>query len=265
MTVKTNTGRLEAKGLVKRFAGTQVLHGVSLEVAPGEVVGYLGPNGSGKTVTTRLLTGLIEPSEGTITYDGRSIHADLVEYRRRIGYVPEEPHLYTFLSGREYLQLVGRLRSLDDELLEYKLTSFLTLFGIADAADRPMSDYSKGMKQKVLISAALLHDPDLLIFDEPESGLDVTSIVVLRHLVRLFTERGKAILYSSHVLEAVERICHRVIVIHQGRVVADDSINNLGTLMRTTSLEETLAHLVVKDDPLETARAIVKVATGAGK
>jgi ABC-2 type transport system ATP-binding protein len=253
-------GVLTARGLIKRFAGIQVIHGVDLELRPGEVVGYLGPNGSGKTVTTRLLTGLFEPNAGTIVYDGRDIHADLVDYRRHVGYVPEESHLYPFLTGREYLQLIGRLRRLDEDLLAHKITALLALFGIADAADKPISEYSKGMKQKVLISAALLHDPDLLIFDEPESGLDVTSIVVLRHLIRLLAERGKAILYSSHVLDAVEKVCKRVIVIHHGRVVANDRIDNLGTLMRTRSLEETFAQLVAKDDPVDTARAILDVA-----
>jgi ABC-2 type transport system ATP-binding protein len=251
--------RLEAKGLIKRFAAIEVIHGVTLQLRPGEVLGYLGPNGSGKSVTTRMLTGLIEPSAGVVLYDGRNIHDDLVEFRRHVGYVPEEPHLYAFLTGHEYLQLVGRLRLLDDDLLEQKIGALLALFGMAEAADKPISEYSKGMRQKVLISAALLHDPDLLIFDEPESGLDVTSIVVLRHLIRLLASRGKAILYSSHLLEAVEKVCHRVIVIHQGRVVADDSIDKLGALMRTRSLEETFAQLVAKDDPLETAKAIADV------
>jgi ABC-2 type transport system ATP-binding protein len=253
-------GVLEAKGLIKRFAGIQVIHGIDLTIAPGDVVGYLGPNGSGKTVTTRMLTGLFEPNGGAVLYNGRDIHGDLVDYRRHVGYVPEESHLYPFLTGREHLQLIGRLRRLDEDLLNSKIDGLLGLFGIADAADKPIAEYSKGMKQKVLISASLLHDPDLLIFDEPESGLDVTSVVVLRHLIRLLAERGKAVLYSSHVLEAVEKVCKRVIVIHHGRVVANDSIDKLGALMRTRSLEETFAQLVTRDDPVETARAIIDTA-----
>jgi ABC-2 type transport system ATP-binding protein len=256
----TPAGTLEARSLIKRFDGTQVIHGVSLTLQPGQIVGYLGPNGSGKTVTTLMLTGLLEPNSGAILYNGRNIDVDLVAFRRRLGYVPEEPHLYPFLNGREYLQLVGRLRRLDEQLLEAKISALLELFGIAHAADKALDQYSKGMRQKVLISAALLHDPDLLIFDEPESGLDVTSILVLRHLIRLLAARGKAILYSSHMLEAVEKVCHRIVVIDQGRVVADDSIDQLTTLMQTSSLEETFAQLVTKDDPIDTARAIVEVA-----
>jgi ABC-2 type transport system ATP-binding protein len=253
-------GTLEARGLIKRFAGTQVIHGVNLKLQPGQIVGYLGPNGSGKTVTTQMLTGLLEPNGGAVLYNGQNIDADLVGFRAHLGYVPEEPHLYPFLNGREYLQLIGRLRLLDEQLLEAKIGALLELFGIAHAADKALDQYSKGMKQKVLISAALLHDPDLLIFDEPESGLDVTSILVLRHLVRLLAERGKAILYSSHILEAVERVCHRVIVIDRGRVVADDSIEQLTGLMRSRSLEETFTRLVNQHDPIDIARAIVEVA-----
>lgn len=256
----TTAGTLEARSLIKRFGGIQVIHGVSLTVQPGQIVGYLGPNGSGKTVTTRMLTGLLEPNSGTVLYNGRDIDADLIDFRRHIGYVPEEPYLYPFLNGREYLQLVGRLRRLDEAILSSKITALLELFGIAHAADKGLDEYSKGMKQKVLISAALLHDPDVLILDEPESGLDVTSIVVLRHLVRLLAARGKAILYSSHVLEAVEKVCHRVVVINQGRVVADDSVDQLTTLMQTSSLEDAFAQLVTKDNPLDVARAIVEVA-----
>ena len=199
------------------------MRAVDVVVRPGEVIGYLGPNGSGKTTTVRMITGLTEPSEGTVLHDGRSIFGDLVAFRRRLGYVPEEAHLYPFLSGREYLELVGRLRELPVALLERKINSLLELFGILSAADQPISGYSKGMKQKVLISAALLHDPDLLILDEPESGLDVTAVLVLRSLITELARRGKAILYSSHIMESVERVCSRVMVLHRGEVVADDS------------------------------------------
>jgi ABC-2 type transport system ATP-binding protein len=254
-------GSLEATGLVKRFSSVAVVHEVHLVVRPGEVVGYLGPNGSGKTVTVRMLTGLLEPNAGTIRYEHRDIHEDLVAFRRRLGYVPEEPHLYPFLSGREYLELVGRLRRLPTRLLDRKIPAFLELLGMASAADQPISGYSKGMRQKVLISAALLHDPDLLIFDEPESGLDVTTRLVVHHLIRTMAERGKAILFSSHLLESIEKLCTRVVVLYCGRVVADDSVENLRTLMSRSSLEEVFAQLVLKEDPAQIARDIVDVAS----
>jgi ABC-2 type transport system ATP-binding protein len=250
---------LVARGLVKRFSSVAVVHGVDLVVKPGEVTGYLGPNGSGKTVTVQMLTGLMQPTAGSIQYGGRDIFDDLIAFRRRLGYLPEEPHLYRYMSGRSYLQLVGRLRGLSESLLRQKIDALLEALGIAQAAEQPMSAYSKGMKQKVLISAALLHDPDVLILDEPESGLDVSAALVLRHLIRTLAGQGKAILYSSHMLDSVEKVCERVTVIHRGRVVADDSVTRLRELMAIDSLEEVFAQLVLKDDPAQTARDIAGV------
>jgi len=251
---------LEANHLVKRFFGVAAVDEVTFVVRPGEIVGYLGPNGSGKTMTARMLTGLLTPTSGIVSFNGRDIAADMVGYHRRLGYVPEEPHLYPFLSGREYLQLIGRLRELPATLVEKKIDAFLELFGIRDAAEQSISAYSKGMKQKVLISAALLHDPEVLIFDEPESGLDVTAVLVLRNLIRMLAERGKAILYSSHVMEIVEKVCTRVIILHRGRIVANDSVERLRELRSQRSLEQVFSALVLKADPEQTARDIADMA-----
>jgi len=253
---------LEARHLVKRFHGIKVVDDVSFVVRPGEVVGYLGPNGSGKTTTGRMMTGLMEPSEGMVLFEGRSIGDDPVGYRRRLGYVPEEPALYSFLSGREQLQLIGRLREVPEPVLEHRLRALLQLFGLADAAEQSISAYSKGMKQKVLIIGALLHDPDVLIFDEPDSGLDVTAALVLRHLVHLLASRGKAVLYSSHVLEVVEKLCTRVIVLHRGRIVAEDTVDQLRALMAHESLEQVFAQLVLETNPAQTAQEIADVVAG---
>ena len=250
---------LEARNLTKRFSGVTVLHDVSFDVKPGEVVGYLGPNGSGKTTTSRLLTGLMDPSSGTVLFEGQGIHVDLTTYRRRLGYVPEEPFLYPFLSGLEYLELVGRLREMPASLLDRKAPALLELFGLTAAAEQALSSYSKGMKQKILIIAALLHDPDVIILDEPDSGLDATSIIVMRHLVRALAARGKSVLYSSHVLELVEKLCTRVIVLYRGAIVANDSPEHLRSLMHRESLEEVFAQLVLRTDPEVTARDIADV------
>ena len=244
---------------MKRYHGITVVDNASFAVRPGEVMGYLGPNGSGKTTTVRMLTGLLEPSSGSVVFQGRAIADDLVGYRSRLGYVPEEANLYPFLSGREYLELVGRLRELPATLLEQKISPLLELFGMAAAADQSISSYSKGMRQKILISAALLHDPDVLVFDEPDSGLDVTAALVLRHLVHLLAKQGKAVLYSSHVLEVVEKLCTNVIVLHRGKVVADASVEQLRSVAASSSLEEVFAQLVLRDDPETTARDIASV------
>ena len=256
------TPTLEAQHLVKRFHGITVVDDVSFSVRPGEVVGYLGPNGSGKTTTGRMMTGLMEPSAGMVLVEGRSIGDDPVGFRRRLGYVPEEPALYSFLSGREQLQLIGRLREVSEKVLEHRIHGLLELFGLADAAEQSISAYSKGMKQKVLIIGALLHDPDVLIFDEPDSGLDVTAALVLRHLVHLLASRGKAVLYSSHVLEVVEKLCTRVIVLHRGRIVAEDTVDQLRTLMSHESLEQVFAQLVLETNPAQTAQEIADLVAG---
>lgn len=240
---------LRAHQLSKHFSGVRVVKDVSLAIGPGEIVGYLGPNGSGKTTTARMLAGLLEPSSGVVEYGGRDIRDDLDGFKRVLGYVPEEPYLYPFLSGCEYLQLIGRLRDIPERLLAAKIDGFLDVFGLSTAADQAIASYSKGMRQKIVISAALLHDPSVVLFDEPEGGLDVTTTLVLRHLIRRLAARGKAILYSSHVLEAVERACQRVIVLHKGSVVADDSIARLRTLLSRSSLEGVFAQLVIRDDP----------------
>lgn len=250
---------LEARRLVKRYYGMAAVDDVSFVVRPGEVVGYLGPNGSGKSTTAKLVTGLTEPTAGQVWFDGSDISTDPIAYRRRLGYVPEEPHLYPFLSGREYLEFVGRLRALPASFLDRKIGDLLELFGLTGATEQAIASYSKGMKQKVLIAAALLHDPDVLVFDEPESGLDVTTSLVLRHLVKTLARRGKAILYSSHILEVVERVCDRVIVLHHGKVVADDSVAQLRALMATSSLEGVFAQLVMHVDPEKTAADIADV------
>ena len=250
---------LRAHRLSKHFSGVRVVKDVDLAIKAGEIVGCLGPNGSGKTTTARMLAGLLEPSSGHVEFNGRDIGDDLIAFRRELGYIPEEPYLYPFLSGSEYLFLVGRLREIPELLLIKKIDSFLQVFGLTHAADQAIASYSKGMRQKIVISAALMHDPSVILFDEPETGLDVTTTMMLRHLVRTLASRGKAILYSSHILEVVERVCDRVIVLHQGTVLADDSIARLRTLMSRQTLEGVFAQLVMRDDPERLARDLADI------
>jgi ABC-2 type transport system ATP-binding protein len=248
---------LEACGLAKRFGGTMAVNDVSFSVGPSQVLGYLGPNGSGKTTTVNMLVGLLQPTRGHVRFDGRDIWDDIVAHRRRVGYVPEEPNLYPYLTGREYLELVGRLRGIPEPRLDLRIRRLLTLFSLEPDSHSPLSSYSKGMRQKVLISAALLHDPELLVFDEPMSGLDAASAVMFRHLIKALARAGKTVLYSSHELEAVERVADRVVVLHQGRMAAHDSVDRLRELMRLDSLEEIFTELVFADDPEAVAGRIV--------
>jgi ABC-2 type transport system ATP-binding protein len=206
-----------------------------------------------------MLAGLVEPSAGAVLFDGQDVAHDAVAFHRRLGYVPEEPNLYTFQSAIEYLELVGRLREMPPALLTRKVGALLELFGLSHAASQDIGSYSKGMKQKVMIIAALLHDPDVLVLDEPDSGLDVTATLVLRELLMALARRGKAVLYSSHVLELVEKACDRVVVIHRGKVVADDTVEALQRLMSRESLEDVFSQLVLRADPEQTAVDIADV------
>ena len=252
---------LDVRHLSKYYSAIAAIRDISFSVAPGTVVGLLGPNGSGKSTTVSILTGLREASTGEVWFDGANVATALVDYKARVGYVPEEAHLYSFLSGREHLQLVGRLHRIKESLLVNKVSALLELFGLTAAADQTMSGYSKGMRQKVLIVAALLHDPDLLILDEPESGLDLTAGLVLRHLIPVLAARGKTIIYSSHLLDRVERLCGDVVVLHRGRIVAQGPVPQLRAMIQSsTSLEDVVAELVSTLDPERTARDIAEVA-----
>ena len=249
---------LELQNLSKSYRGIPAISNVNFQVNAGEVVGYLGANGSGKSTTVKIITGLLQPNEGRVLFQGRNIRDDLVGFRAALGYVPEEAHLYTYLSGMEYLQLVGRLRGLGERQIRIKAHRLLQLLGLESWRHSPISMYSKGMKQRVLIAAALMHDPQLLIFDEPLSGLDVLSSRLFKDLLLELTAAGKAVLYISHVLEVVEQICNRVVVIAKGKILADASPSKLTELMELANLESVFAQLVQQEDTRAVAREVVE-------
>jgi ABC-2 type transport system ATP-binding protein len=249
---------LEIRDLKKHFRSIPAVDGVSFTAPPGTVTGYLGPNGSGKSTTVKIVVGLIEPSDGDVLYRGRSVFQDMPRFQQRIGYVPEDPHLYSYLSGHEYLELVGLLRLLPDQRLKTRIERFLRLFGLWEDRLSPLSSYSKGMRQKVLLAAALLHDPEIVILDEPFSGLDVHSALALRGLIRSLAEAGKTVLLSSHEMDAVEKVCSRVVILYQGKVVASDSVERLRELMALPTLEQIFAQLALKTDPDIAARELLE-------
>ncbi|WP_263355754.1 ABC transporter ATP-binding protein [Acidicapsa ligni] len=250
---------LEVKNVTKRYRTIPAVQNVSFLLKQGEILGYLGPNGSGKSTTVKMITGMIEPSDGVILFCGKNIHDDLAGFRAHLGYVPEEAQVYTHLSGLEYLQLVGRLRGMPEKLIDTKARGLLQLFSLEASQYSAISDYSKGMKQRVLLSAALLHDPQLLIFDEPLSGLDAVTARLFKDLLVLLAREGKAILYISHVLEVVERVCDRVIILAKGNVVADASPSQLTELTSLPDLESVFAQLVQQTDTEQVARDLVQV------
>jgi ABC-2 type transport system ATP-binding protein len=250
---------LEARGLTKYYSAIPAVRGVTFTLRPGGVLGLLGPNGSGKSTTVSILAGLLEPSGGTVHFNGEDVRDHLLEYKAQIGYVPEEAVLYTYLTGPEYLSLVGQLRGLPPRRLQSRIEGFLELFNLQDDAHAPLSAYSKGMRQKILISAALLHDPAIIILDEPNSGLDVTTSLVLRSLVQTLTAEGRMVVFSSHVLESVERVATDIIILNEGKVVAHDSVSRLRDLLELPSLEQVFRQLVIETDIDRMASDLVAV------
>ena len=248
---------LEAKELTKTYSSVPAVTGVSFCLKPGQVLGCLGPNGSGKSTTVKMLTGLLEPTRGRVLFNGEDIRSDLVGFRKHLGYVPEEPNLYPFLSGREYLELVGTLRGMLPGKLDKKIDALLDLFSLYSHRHASIASYSKGMRQRILLIAALMNDPRVLIFDEPLSGLDVTTALVLKNLIRELGQQGRAVFYCSHVLEVVEQVCSHLLILRKGAVVACDSTQAIQGRIEASSLETTFMHLVEEVDAHQVTRDII--------
>jgi len=250
---------LEARGLKKNFGTLLAVNDVSFSIGPGEILGYVGPNGAGKSTTVKMICGLLEPVAGEVLFNGVRIHDDLVAYKRQVGYVPEEPNLYPYLSAREYLDLVGTLRDIPRKQRLAKIDNLLRLFSLYSQRHAALSSYSKGMRQKVLLISGLLHNPRVIIFDEPLSGLDVTSAFVFRRLVGSLARQGKFIFYCSHVLEVVEKLCTHLLILKAGKMVAHGLTREVLQQLNQPTLEDTFAQLVPEVDAGVVADQIVEV------
>lgn len=250
---------LAAKGLCKFYGSVPAVQNISFSLDPGQVLGYLGPNGSGKSTTVKMLTGLIEPTYGEVTYDHQNIYKNLVAYRRVLGYVPEEPNLYPFLTGEEYLDMIGTLRAMAHPRKTARIRSLLELFSLRPHRHIPLGSYSKGMRQKILLIAALMDNPNVLILDEPLSGLDVRSVLIVKNLIQALSAQGKAVFYCSHILEVVEKVCSHLIVLRNGRVIAQGSIRDVRERIGKSSLEDVFLQLVEEEDVAQVVNEIVDV------
>jgi ABC-2 type transport system ATP-binding protein len=215
----------------------EVLHGLSFDVQPREVTGLLGPNGAGKSTTLKIITGILKFAEGNVEVERCKLPGEAFEVKKRIGYVPESAELYESISALEFLELCGRLHELEEGVLRLRIDALLEGFGLSAQRRQRLGSYSKGMRQKILISAALLHDPSVIVMDEPLAGLDVESAIMTKDLLASLASAGKAVLYSSHVLDVVERFCDRVLIMDHGNVVADDSPEALKAKRHASSLE----------------------------
>jgi ABC-2 type transport system ATP-binding protein len=252
---------LELDAIWKTFRGVPAVRSLSLRATPGQVVGLLGRNGSGKSTTVRMIVGLLRPTLGVIRWRGIDIQEQLLDYQSLVGYVPEEPRLYAYLTASEYLELVGGLRGLARSTIVRRTNRYLEIFGLDTDRYAPLSAFSKGMRQKVLIAAALIHDPAILVLDEPNSGLDVAATLILRALVTTLAGRGKIIVYSSHMLDAVEKVCQEVLILHDSAVVASTSVTRLRELTESASLEEAFASVAIDQDLTTVGRDLADVAT----
>ncbi|MCL4812654.1 MAG: ABC transporter ATP-binding protein [Vicinamibacteraceae bacterium] len=234
---------IETTELTRVFGTTVALDRLSFRAEPGEILGFLGPNGAGKSTTVRILTGMIRPTSGRALVAGIDVVENPIEVKRRIGYVPESGAVYETLSGDEYLELVGALHSLDRRVARARADELLSLVGLGEERRQQMSTYSKGMKQKVLIAAALLHRPEVLLFDEPLNGLDANASLLVKELLRGLAAQGRTVLFCSHILEVVERMCTRILVISHGRKLAEGTPEDLLSDTGTASLDLAFARL----------------------
>jgi ABC-2 type transport system ATP-binding protein len=229
---------IQFDNVVFAYDGAPVLHEVSFQLEPGQIVGLLGPNGAGKSTTIKIIAGILAPGSGAVSVAGLPLPERAVDVKQRIGYVPETAVLFDSLTGQEFLELSGRLHGVEEETLQARIASILETFGLTSDRVSRLDAYSKGMRQKILIAAALLHNPGLILLDEPLSGLDVNAAIMIKDLIAALAAEGKTILYSSHVLDVVEKVCERVLILHHGAIIADATAESLKASTHQATLED---------------------------
>jgi ABC-2 type transport system ATP-binding protein len=240
---------IELRQLGKDYGTKQALRGVSLSVGWGEVFGYVGANGAGKTTTIKILTGLIRPTSGDALVGGHSVLEQPLEVKARLGYVPESGALFEKFSPVEYLTLIGRLYRLSEARIRERVGEELRSFGLEADKDKPMGVLSKGTKQKVCWISALLHDPEVLVLDEPLNGLDVETVAHVKEMMRRRAQEGRTIFYSSHLIDIVEKVCTRIAVIHAGQIVSVGTVGEVVAASGSSSLEHALLALSARAAP----------------
>ena len=233
--------------LYKSYSEKHVLKDINLDVYPGQVIGYIGPNGAGKSTTVKILCGLLTDYEGTVTIKGLDLKKQTLDAKRIIGYVPELAELYDVLTPMEYLQFSGALYGLDEAVCEERILRLMQAFGLGDNVHQRMDSFSKGMRQKVLLASGILHNPDIIILDEPLSGLDANSVIIVKELNSKMAKDGKTIFYCSHMMDVVEKVSDRIVLIDAGRIIANGTISELRDQQGDSSLEQIFAKMTGKD------------------
>lgn len=253
---------LKIEDLTMSFGGNKVLVGIDLEVFRGQIIGYIGPNGAGKSTTVKIILGLLEGYQGKIEIFGQDIAKGDASYKRKIGYVPESGELYDNLTALEYVTFVGQLYGMSEQEVKVKTSQLLDKFGMYDSLHQRISSFSKGMKQKLLIISSVIHDPELLFFDEPLNGLDANSVMIIKEMMTLLAAEGKTIFYSSHIMDVVEKISNRIVLLNDGKIVADGTFDQLREKNEEGTLEQIFNQLTGFNNHQEIAKDVITIVHG---
>lgn len=256
---------ISLQDVTMHYPGKQVLNGINIDVYRGQIIGYIGPNGAGKSTTIKIMLGLIQGYRGTVEIFGEELRHDDPSYKRRIGYVPENAEIYDSLTAYEYLTFIGELYGIERDVAASKAEQLMHEFGLKDVVHNRIASYSKGMKQKVLIISSMLHDPDILFLDEPLSGLDANSVMIIKDMLELLAAKGKTIFYSSHIMDVVEKISNRIILLYDGKIAADGSFKELQSQSSQGSLESIFNQLTGFNEHQETAKRFVNLVAGGDR
>lgn len=253
---------IHIRNLTKSYGSNEVLKGINLDIYAGQIIGYIGPNGAGKSTTVKIMLGLIKDFGGEVEIFGQNIKTSGIEYKRKIGYVPEVADIYESLTAAEYLSFIAGLYGISEEVALKKAEKLMKIFGIDNVFNSRISSYSKGMKQKVLLISSLIHNPDILFLDEPLSGLDANSVMIVKEILSKLASQGKTIFYSSHIMEVVEKISNRIVLIANGEVQADGSFEELRDKSEEGSLEEIFNKITGFNEYIELAGEFVSIVEG---
>ena len=248
---------IDIKYLKKQYSGKYVLKGINLSFEKGTIVGYIGPNGAGKSTTIKILTGIIDDFMGDVSIMGMDIRKDTIAIKEKIGYIPENAVLYDVLTPNEYLNFVGSLYNMNNTSIRKRAGELLHLFDLDTKAETRMNNFSKGMKQKVLLISGLMHNPEIIFFDEPLSGLDANTVILVKEILSQLKAAGKTIFYSSHIMDVVEKICDRIVIISNGEIIADGTFESLKNSSHQGSLENIFTSLTGDEKHVTTASAFV--------
>lgn len=248
---------IEIRGLRKNYGNKEVLQGIDLKINAGQIIGYIGPNGAGKSTTVKILCGLISDFKGDVTMLGKNLRTESLEIKKHIGYIPENASLYESLTPVEFMGFIGEMRGMKPEKTHQKANALLEIFDMQANANQRIATFSKGMRQKVMICSGLIHNPDIVFMDEPLSGLDANSVIMVKEMLTQIAREGKTIFYSSHLMDVVEKISNRIILIDKGKVIADGSFQDLQEASKDENLEKMFTRLTGSEGHGEKAEAFI--------